>query len=150
MSSPTANDRLNDLLITINRSLLQYAMESWLWSSDATDSLLDPLKQAAAKQQHDVERLAGFLTERRHRTSFGTFPATYTSLHYVAVGFLVSRILANQRDIVSAIESSLSMLSTDIEARELGNAILRSQKECLDLIKGCVSEKAEHAHMITS
>lgn len=135
MNSNTSHERLNDLLIAIHRSLAQYAAASWLWSAEGSTNLQETLRAVAERQERDVRRIAEFLMQKQHHVSFGVFPAAYTSLHYVSLSYLADRLVANQRSIIKAIEAALPDLNADIEARELGNRILQSQRECLELLK---------------
>jgi hypothetical protein len=100
MAEFISNHRLNDLLIDLGRSLLQYVGESWPWTG------YDEAKEQAAintlvdGQKASVQSLAELLAGRGHFIEPGTYPTEYTSLHYVALDYLLSQLVEDQRELV--------------------------------------------------
>jgi hypothetical protein len=125
-------DRLNDLLIGLSRSLLQYTQEAWPWTpeTDGADRR-EMLERLAARQQESVRELAESLDARGHPVRFGTYPERFTSLHYVSLQYLLDRIVANQKTLVEECERATRDTADDPEARELLEQILGREKEIL-------------------
>ena len=65
------NELLNDVLIVICRSLLQYAGQAWPWSSDGADALQNAVNELIADQGTRVEILSSFLDSRGYIIDFG-------------------------------------------------------------------------------
>ena len=132
MSTESTNRRLNDLLIELHRSLVQYTAEAWPWSQDENSDLQAAVLNIAERQRQDVGRLAKFLNNRRHRIDFGVYPHQYTSLHYVAIAYLQSQLIESQRSLTDLFESAVSLLDDDPEARELVAEIAASERQGLE------------------
>jgi hypothetical protein len=122
---------LNDLLVALHRSLVQFATEVSPWASDADAALIAEVKDLAARQQEDVGRLVTLLNNREEAIDFGHYPHAFTSLHFVAVSFLSRRLLAEQRELVRRLESAVDELADDPEAQQLVQGIAASQREGL-------------------
>jgi hypothetical protein len=128
-------ERLNRLLIEICRSLLQYSSESWPWTSAADEQVRKELMRMADEQRDVVAALSDLLAARGHNIDFGTYPTEYTSLHYVAVDFLLSRLIANQEAIVLECEATAGTADADDEAKPLLEDIVLSERKHLDELR---------------
>jgi hypothetical protein len=95
------SDRLNDLLIDVGRSLLQYVGESWPWTSEDEADVRIAVETMVAEQRDTVLQLAGLLDDRAHRIIYGQYPSEYTSLHYVALDYLLEQLARQQQDLAS-------------------------------------------------
>ena len=131
MEQSLINACLNDLLVELHRSLVQYACDAWPWSSGQGRELSKTIQEIADGQQKNVEQLVVLLRERRHRIDFGVYPNEYPSLHYVALEYLYTRLLTQQSALVSWIESQISRIAGDDEAESLVREIAISQREAL-------------------
>lgn len=131
MTQLKSNSLLNDLLIELHRSLIQYVAEAWPWSTDRADDLKAAALNVAEHQREDVGQLAHLLRERGHYIDFGMYPHEYTSLHYVALEYLFAQIKAHQADLVQWIESLLPDLQDDPEAEQLVQQIVSTQRAAL-------------------
>lgn len=111
------NEALNELLVRLYRSLLQYAAESWLWSaqgSDAPDAVV-----LASDQQSFVARLADLLDRRGAVVDLGAYPTEYTDLHYVAFDYLLRQIVKDQEGLLSVVDRTAASVVHDDEASQL-------------------------------
>lgn len=137
MSNSNANLLLNDLLIELHRSLLQYLAEAWPWISEESSDLKGAVLNAAEHQREDVGRIVHFLRERNHPVDFGMYPAEYTSLHYVSLEFLLTQIRDHQQSLVQWIEvlQGDRALQVDAPALMLVREIAASERTALDRIQ---------------
>jgi hypothetical protein len=69
------SDRLNDLLIDVGRSLLQYVGESWPWTSEDEADVGTSVQRIVAEQRDTVLQLAELLDSRGHRIAYGQYPS---------------------------------------------------------------------------
>lgn len=100
MAEFISNHRLNDLLIDLGRSLLQYVGESWPWTGYDEAEEQAAIDALVAEQKVSVQALTELLSERGHFIEPGTYPTEYTSLHYVALDYLLSQLVDDQRELV--------------------------------------------------
>jgi hypothetical protein len=131
MNSTSANSLLNDLLVEIHRSLVQYAAEAWPWSTGGAGELQAAILSLAERQRQDAGRIVHLLKERGEVIDFGMFPHAYTSLHYVALEYLAAMFLEGQRGLVRLLDDSVSRFHGDPEAQRLVSQIAISQREGL-------------------
>jgi hypothetical protein len=133
MNHNASNAILNDLLVELHRSLVQYAAESWLWSTEQAGELRAAVLSLAERQRQDTSRLVYFLMGRGHIIDFGMYPFEYTSLHYVALEYLYQQLLENQRALTEMAEScDLQLQANDPHAAGLVRDIARSEREGLE------------------
>lgn len=133
-----SSNRLNDLLIQSGRSLLQYVGESWPWTpGDDVDehALIDRL---VAEQQESVAHIAELLADRGHLIELGGYPTEYTSLHYVALDYLLDQLAAEQAALAADLQQALLDAHGDEEAEFLLTGLAaqaeRHQSELASLI----------------
>ena len=137
--------QLNDLLISLNRSLVQYAGESWLWSGKEhgphAAAAQETVKRIVHEQQAGVTKLAALLDRRHHVVDFGAYPTDYTSLHYVALKYLLSRITANQAALVEDCRRLAGESSSDPEAKSVLDSLLESEGKHLEQLRVLSAER---------
>ena len=117
-----ASARLNNLLIRIRCSLIQYAGESWPWSADPAAQTV--VLQVVEEQKTLVARLAALLEKRGHWIEWGVYATEFTSLHYVSLKYLLGRLTVSQRELVVAGRAILKESVGDQEASSLAGEIL--------------------------
>jgi len=117
----------------LNRSLLQYAVDCWPWSRATDTSELETpeqksIEQMTARQQEFVARLVDLIMHEGGAVDLGTFD-DHSELHYVGVDYLLGKLLADEQELVGELQSALSALDSDVEARTLVAEILASEHE---------------------
>ncbi|MCA9074927.1 MAG: hypothetical protein KDA93_07840 [Planctomycetaceae bacterium] len=135
MAETKISSQLNDLLIQIGRSFLQYVDESWPWVSTAEQESRQTLEDLAANQRESVGALARLLNEYGHFIDFGTYPTVYTSLHYVDVEFLLDQLEQNQAMIVKVCESTATTVQSDSVSANLLRDIAIAEQRRLDELR---------------
>lgn len=114
-----SNDRLNELLIQLGRSLLQYVGESWPWSPDNEIQEQRTIDRLVAEQRESVAHIAELLADRGHLIDPGAYPTEYTSLHYVALDYLLKQLAAEQDELAADLQQALLDAHGDEEAEFL-------------------------------
>jgi hypothetical protein len=117
-----SSDRLNDMLIDVGRSLLQYVGESWPWTSEDECDIRAAVERMVAEQRDTVLQIAMLLDERGHRITCGQYPSDYTSLHYVALDYLLDQLIAEQQDLAGELAGAVEEAAGDEEAHALLSA----------------------------
>ncbi len=135
MAEVVSRSQINDLLIQISRSLLQYVSEIWPWSAADAEETRRTLDRLAADQRESAAALVRLLDDRGEVIDFGTYPTEYTSLHYVAVDFLLDQLVENQDSIVAACETALRSAEADADAADLLRDITTAERNRQDELR---------------
>jgi hypothetical protein len=131
-----ASERLNDLLIELGRSLLQYACEAWPWSSAADGvALRTAVRKLGARQREAVAALADQLDGEGHNVDFGVYPDEYTSLHYVSLRYLLDQLIASEEGLVADCQATSRALAAGSPAHALVTEITREEQSILDELR---------------
>jgi hypothetical protein len=128
-------DLLNRLVARVYRCLLQYTVECWPWttsseSSDEKSPEQKTIEEMAARQQEFVARLADLLSRRGVVPDFGNYPDN-SELHYVALDYLIGKLIADEERLVAELESSREAFRNDPPAATLIVELLAAEKENL-------------------
>ncbi|MFV0445577.1 MAG: hypothetical protein ACK5Q5_18505 [Planctomycetaceae bacterium] len=136
MTDTTLCDLVNDLLVNLGRSLLQYAGEAWPWSS-AHDSgdLQRRVQQLGEMQRESVRSLATMLDGEGHAVDFGVYPDEYTSLHYVSLKYLIEQMIANEGALVSDCRYVASAVPSGTPAADLLAEVARREEAILEELR---------------
>jgi hypothetical protein len=131
---------LNDLLVDLGRSLLQYVGECWPWvPADAARAQAD-IERLVARQRENVARLTELLIRRNGAIDFGTFPTEYTDLHYVALDYLLELLITAEESLVAEVERARA-LCDDAEAAALLDDILVDERDIVAELRRLASAK---------
>lgn len=128
MSDATMYAALNDLLINVGRSLLQYVGECWPWSDANAQDEQQAIDRLVQRQKQQVGQLANLLRDAEWSTDYGSYPTEYTDLHYVALDYLLDQLIQNQRGLVEDANAALSACEGDPEAKKLVGEIQAVQR----------------------
>jgi len=101
-------EALCDLLAKLGRSLLQYLDEADPWTDAAHADAKTTLDRLAAGQQDSCREVSDLLLELHEPADFGTYPSEFASLHYLALDFLMSRMVADQLGVVAAADAAIA------------------------------------------
>ena len=136
-----SSDRLNGLLIELGRSLLQYVGESWPWSPGDDDEEKAVIDRLVAEQQESVAHLAALLDERGHLIDPGAYPTDYTSLHYVALDYLLGRLVAQQQELAADLHAALQDAHGDEEAELLLTGVAVQADRHLEELRNLIAAR---------
>jgi hypothetical protein len=112
---------LNNVLIQMSRSFLQYVAESSPWVRAEVSSLDNQIQVLAERQRQSVGRIVELLTAREHFIDFGSFPTEYTDLQFLSLQTLIKGLKAGQQKICRQIGTAVESLRTagDAEGAEV-------------------------------
>lgn len=136
------NAKLNQLLVDVGRSLLQYVGHCSSWSSRADAVLHQEFPSIVAIQQEHVAQLSELLTTRRWTIDFGGFPASFTDLHFLSLKYLVKIILVNQKAVLAELEEASHTCVDDPEAATLIEQILSSERQLTERLQSLLTASA--------
>jgi hypothetical protein len=142
------SDRLNDLLIDVGRSLLQYVGESWPWTSEDESDIHTAVERIVAEQRETVLQIAGLLDKRGHRITYGQYPSDYTSLHYVALDYLLDQLIAQQQDLAGELAGVVEEAAGDEEAHALLSAAADQARRHADELAGLAAGRKSRSTIV--
>jgi hypothetical protein len=120
------NDILNQVLVVMGRSLLQYSADAWPWTGSGSTASRSAVEALIAAQSVRVRRLAELLDGRGWTIDFGVFP-DFTDLHYLSLDYVLPHLVENERSVVRQIEAALSQCTGDAKGTALLTEILEGE-----------------------
>ncbi len=126
--------QVNELLIAIGRSLLQYTADAYPWSP-ANKDLRETILNLAHQQQNSVRKIVHWLDDEGETIDYGTYPVDYTSLHYVSAAFLLKYMVSNQTSIVDLATVECSEEDAETAHHLFLAEILANEQSILDALK---------------
>jgi hypothetical protein len=146
MTDEAGTDILNRLVPRVYRSLLQYTVECWPWtpsaeSPDGKSPEQKAIEQMAARQQEFVARLVDLLSRRGVVVDFDNYP-DYSELHYVALDYLLGKLIADEQRLVSELEAARGAIHNDPPAATLIVELLAAEKDNLVRLRELASKAA--------
>ncbi len=116
------------------RSLLQYVREAFPWARAGADKALAELLDVIEEDRQALAELGRFLARRRVPLPYiGSFPADFTTVNFVALDYLLPRLLEEQRREVGALEADLAA-AADADARAELTRLLDSKRRHLGVL----------------
>jgi hypothetical protein len=119
---------LNQLLIDLGRSLLQYVGECWPWTDPETTAEQQKINELVQLQKHQIAQLTRLLTEADWPVHRGAYPTEYTDLHYVALSYLLHQLVINERALMEEAKRTLPLCEGHPEAKKLVGEIQSLQQ----------------------
>ncbi len=134
----STEETLNDLLVELNRSFLQYAVESWPYSPK--DEATRRIHDLARRQQQDVQALVDLLYEREWPIDFGVYPTSYTSFQYTSLDTLLTPLLESQKWVVARAREVAAACADDQQALLIVSHVVANEEAILADLQTLVSE----------
>lgn len=124
---------LNNSLIQMARSFLQYVSESSPWVSVDSVSVGAQVEVLAARQRQDVGEIVSLLTAREHFIDFGSFPTEYTDLQFLSLQALMGRMKISQQMICDRLTAATVSLRAagEIDGADLLTTIESHERDIL-------------------
>jgi len=97
--------------------------------------LLDVLRQVTVQHEHKASQLADAILLRGGALPKSTYPSRYTSLHDVALRYLLTAILEEQRAVVRRVEELAHYCRDDKLAQRLAQQVRRNETAHLRLFE---------------
>ncbi len=125
---------LHEVLRRESRSLLTYVGEAALWTASDDEGSANALTRIVAEHKAAVAGLARFLVKHRLPPAFlGSYPAAFTSIHFLAVDHLLPRLLAAERHSRAELEYDLARVAHPEARRELEKLLAVKQAHLAEL-----------------
>jgi hypothetical protein len=135
MSPPSTIDVVNRLLVLHERSLpmyLSYARPDRIAAHPDASAVLD---QIVEDQKRTIDRLATIVLEGGGTVDFGEFPMAFTSLHDLALEYLLKLLVERQTKLVAACDNLSSLLAAAPYAQAAAREALGEAKGHLENLK---------------
>jgi hypothetical protein len=102
---------LQDILRRESRSVLMYVAEAYPWTTWTQTKTLAALQQLIADERDAVAQLGRFLVRQRIPLPFlHSFPAHFTTINFLALDFILPRLIEQERRSVADLERDLGAL----------------------------------------
>lgn len=148
MTNQPTESTINEALIGLSRSFLQYVAESWPWVDESDRGIEEQVQVLATRQRQDVGDLVQLLIERDWAIDFGTFPTEYTDLHFISLSTLFDWLQNGQTRIADRLASTVQLLrsASDEPAAAIVEAIALRQNDLASALKELQQELADTAN----
>jgi hypothetical protein len=123
------NSQLNQIVIDLGCSLLQFCGEVSAWSPANAADARDTVSQAIKQQQEHRDQIVQLLVDRDYAVDFGVYPADFTDLHFMSLKAFLPRIIANQDAILLELNEAVHTCIDDAPAMTVLNAVLTGERE---------------------
>ncbi|GEM_PF-1299342 len=113
-------------------SLPQYLNDAWPWvdPTDPLDVEASELVRSIINEENEwIERLAAYIEQRGGVPLTGSYPADFTDTHYLALEFLLRRLIAYQKWNMEQLEADLEAAADEPELRNLLAHMLERKRE---------------------
>lgn len=127
MAVITHNAKLNELVIDLGRSLLQYAAEVSPWAK--TGAVSDEMARLAARQRDSVGKLVDLLAARGWNIDFGVYPTDYGDLHFLSWNYFVPMLRQSQEALVAELDEAAHTCIDDAEAVDVLREVLDEERQ---------------------
>ncbi len=132
---------LDQLLIDVGRSFLQYVGQCWPWTEVNARAERKRIDALVARQRAQIARLTDLLIRRNGAVDFGAYPNEYTDLHYVALDHLLSQLIENERALVAVLEGAYTSSTNDQEAAGLLEGMLVDERDNLKQLQDLAASR---------
>lgn len=124
------------------RSLAQYLADSAPYAGPDAQRAVAALAHIIADQRQMAQRIGDYLVQRYDRIDTVGFPMEYTSLHDLALDFLLRKLLLVQRRDIRTLEGCVADAAEDQAARALCEEALGEARAHLESLEELVGTAA--------
>jgi hypothetical protein len=132
---------LQRVLMRESYSLLQYLNEAFPWTPSNDRETLDQLQRLSNENQQAARRIAALLRRQRTVPFSGSFPAEFSTLHYVGLDHLLPRLVAAERWEIEQLARDCEQLQ-DHEARPPVEQLLAVKRRHLGILQSLAEKHA--------
>jgi hypothetical protein len=138
---PQTRAILEDVVRRESRSLLVYVGDAYPYTNSDGEPRLAALRRAIKEVASAVVELGRFLLKNRVTPPpLGAYPASFTAYNFVALSFLVPRLIDAERRSVAALEADLKQIK-GAAAKEQVAALLAHKQHALTILEGLLAPK---------
>src|SRR4051812_247452 len=99
---------LQDIVRREGRSLLIYVGDAFPWTTLRESTALTRLRDLIGAERQAISDIAVFLQRQRMPLTFhGSYPASFTTINFVALKYLLPRLVAFERESIRVLEADL-------------------------------------------
>ncbi len=131
------NAKLNELVVDLGRSLLQYAAEVSPWAK--TGALDNEMSRLAARQRDSVGRIVDLLVSRGWSVDFGVYPTDYGDLHFLSWNYFVPKLQQSQEALVTELDEAVHTCIDDAEAVAVLRDVLTKEQQVATALKALLA-----------
>ncbi|MBA3311973.1 MAG: hypothetical protein M3552_07790 [Planctomycetota bacterium] len=136
------DEAIEDLLNALGPSLLQYLDEAGAWTDLEHADAQATLDRLAVGQRASFEEVAGLVTRRHVLPELETYPSEFGSYHYLALDFLMTRLIANQIGVVAAADAAIAACART-QALRIIERVREREAECLAELRKLIDRLRE-------
>lgn len=140
MTETKTNELLGQLLVHHYRSLPMFLTEAAPWTHRGDQNATDVLLDIVAGQREMSTRIAGELTRRGCSIDTGEYEMDFLDLHFLALDFLLQRLVELQQQEVTSIGEIATQLEDDPVAFGLAKEALGAAKGYLQSLEELAPE----------
>ncbi len=141
MIDPKTEAILQSIVRRESRSLLSYIGDAFPWTTEAGSSSLIALASVVKAEGAAVNALGNFLVRQRLTPPpLGSYPASFTSLNFVALSFLLPRLIDEERH-RSPLSNPIWRPSSMPAPGQPLDALLAVKKRNLTILQGLVTPR---------
>ncbi len=120
MIDPHTQTLLQNILRRESRSVLLYVAEAYPWTTSTQTKTLTDLQQLIAEEREAVAVLGRFLVRQRVPLPFlPSFPSDFTTINFLALDFILPRLIEEERRSLANLERDLSSLKDPAARNEV-------------------------------
>jgi hypothetical protein len=132
---------LQDVIRREGRSFLQYAGESFPWSTPEEQSKAVQLKQLVCEERDGAAALSRYLVKHRLTPPYlGAYPSYFTSYNYLSLDGLLPLLVEHQKRGLAGLEADLTAVN-DADTHKQVEAIVAMKKRHLQALEALANTK---------
>lgn len=129
------NTQINNLIVDLGCSLLQFVGEASPWSPANATAARETVTRAHNQQKQHLDQLVQLLIDRRWPVDFGLYPAEFTDLHFLSLKALLPRVIDSQTAILAELDEAVHTCIDDPEAMAVLMTVLAGERSITEQLK---------------
>ena len=145
MLDSSTQSLLRDHVRRESRSLLAYVRDAYPWAAAEESEALTTLRRLIREEEEAVAALGRFLARRRVALPpFESYPSSFTSINFVALDYLLPRLVEYQRHSLGDLERDLARVK-DPDARAQVQGLIDLKRRHLSSLEELAAQHREPA-----
>lgn len=142
---PRTSDVLQDILRREGRSVLMYVGDAFPWTTVGHSADLARLRELIHTEGAAIGDIVKYL-QRQHVPAavHGSYPASFTTINFLALKYILPRLIAYERESIPALERELASIA-DPAARQVGDGLLKAKLRNLALLEELAARQSQPA-----
>jgi hypothetical protein len=142
---PQTQELLQEIVGRESRSLLIYVDDAYPWTTSRGGETLSSLQQLIKEERTAVTALGQFAF-RRHIPipNMGSYPSHFTSYNFIALEFLLPRLVEAERTLIGQLEQDLGRIR-DAETRAAAEKLCGAKRRHLSALEQLAASQPQMA-----